>query len=128
MGLWHIIYRSQYRVLKYMNYWCVAYNITAKPFINNNIYTYAKEQGAANKEQRKCIFDKRKPKPKLRFVFRFLLDQNRKLDFWFRFRFGRNSLSTWNFSQNSLSSWNFGKNSLNNQNIYLCCLKMCHLS
>ena len=72
----------------------MAYNITAKPFINNNIYTYAKEQGAANKEQRKCIFDKRKPKPKLRFVFRFLLDQNRKLDFRFRFRFSRNSMKS----------------------------------
>ena len=37
------------------------------------------------KEQRKRIFDKRKPKPKLRFVFRFLLNQNRKLDFLFGF-------------------------------------------
>ena len=50
-----------------------------------------------SKEQRKHIFYKRKPK--LRFVFRCLLDRNRKLDFLFRFRFGRNSLSSQNFGR-----------------------------
>ena len=59
---------------------------------------------AKTKEQRKRVFDQRKPK--FRFVFRFLLSRNRNLNFWFRFRHGRNSLSTRNFGRNSLSTEN----------------------
>ena len=60
------------------------------------------------KEQRKIVFDKRKLKPKLRFVFWFLLDWIQNLNFLFLFC--RTSLSTW--SLDSLSTQDFRKNFL----------------